>query len=91
MGQGQLTSDGALEGAVVVKGNDGDLVGLGARLVPCLLALEAAPDADRDQATQQQEPPEHQHQPAMGGHTELGQKGFVYRTPPNVSDCLQHD
>lgn len=26
--QGQLTSDGALEGAVVVKGNDGDLIGL---------------------------------------------------------------
>lgn len=65
--QGQLTGDGALEGAVVVKGNDGDLVGLRARLVPWLMALEAAPHADSDQATQEQEPPNHQHQPAAGG------------------------
>lgn len=90
MGQGQLTSDGALEGAVMVKRNDGDLVGRGARLVPCLMALEAAPQADRDQATQEQEPSNHQHQPATGGDTQLGQKDFVYRMPLNVSDCLQH-
>lgn len=62
----------------MVKRNDGDLVGLRARLVRCLMALEAAPHAHNDQGTQEQEPPEHQHQPAGGGDTELGQKGFVY-------------
>lgn len=74
----------------MVKRNDGDLVGLRARLVPCLMAVEAAPHADRDQATQEQEPPDHQHQPGTGGDTELGQNDFVCRTTLNVSDCLQH-
>lgn len=61
----------------MVKCDDGDLVGLRARLVSGLVALEAAPHTDRDQPTQQQEPPDHQHQPGMGGDTELGQILFT--------------
>lgn len=61
----------------MVKGDDCDLIGLRARLVPSLVALEAAPHADRDQPTQQQEPPDHQHQPGMGRDTELGQILFT--------------
>lgn len=85
----QLTGNGALEGAVMIKSNDGDLVGLRARFLPCLTAMKTASHADRKQATQQQQPTNDHHQPGKGEDTELGQKDFVCSGPFKVSPCLK--
>lgn len=87
--QSQLTGNGALEGAVMIKSNDSDLVGLRTRLLPRLMAMKTAPHADGNQATEEQQPTDHHHQPGKGEGTELGQKDFVCRGPFKVSPCLK--
>jgi len=63
----------------MIKSNDGDLIGLRTRFLPCLMAMKAAPHADGNQATQEQQPTDHHHHPGKGEDTESGQKHFVCR------------
>lgn len=64
--QSQLTGNGALEGAVMIKSNDGDLVGLRSRSLRCLTAMKTASHTNGNQATQEQQPTDHHHHPGNG-------------------------
>lgn len=75
----QLTGNGALQGAVMIESNDGDLVGLRTRFVPCSMAMKTASHADGSQATQEQQPTDYHHQPGKGEDKEWGQKDSVCR------------
>ncbi|KAK4830342.1 hypothetical protein QYF61_010106 [Mycteria americana] len=65
----------------MIKSNDSDLIGLRTRFLACLMAMKTASHADGNQATQEQQPTDHHHQPGKGEDTELGQKDFVCRGP----------
>ena len=73
----------------MIKSNDSDLIGLRTRFLPCLMAMKTASHTDGNQATQEQQPTDHHHQPGKGEDTELGQKDFVCRGPFKVSPCLK--
>lgn len=67
-----LTSDGALQSAVVIKSDDCHFIGWPVLLFPVLPATQAAAKAHRSQTTQKQQGANHHQQPARSpGHGEL--------------------
>lgn len=87
--QSQLTGNGTLEGAVMIKSNDGNLIGLRTWFLPCVMAMKTASHAYGKQATQEQQPTDHHNQPGKGEDTGLRQKDFIWREPLNVFPCIK--
>jgi hypothetical protein len=59
-----LTSDGVLESAVLIKGDDSHFTGLWALVFHTLLVAQAAAEAHRSQAAQEEQHAKYHQQPA---------------------------
>lgn len=61
-----LTGDGALQSAIMIKSDDGHFVRRPALIFPILLATQAAAEAHRSQAAQEEQGADDHQQPARG-------------------------